>query len=392
MVLSPRFKLYFVMNQDVAFEHTMLLLNQANRYQDQVSKRQILKSRMTLVWPFERGPLQSRSRDFRQRLNSLGIPHKFKTFHNSKEQLSWFEKRVGPYCFFALQTPYLLEHYSDLTNACISSKQLIYQNYGLNLADTPDVHYGLDIYKRLKKIPVSYAEEIELFKLHGVSDQITLHTGNPTMWEIQKRFTQLNPSNGQSDANLNLLWAPHWSESWGNVEITVRPLHAHFSKNLDHKLTIRSHPLLTELTGKELPPGYFKKNISEPDFRESLHELIALPNVNFSNSNLIDDIVNHNHLLTDGVSIVGFWLASGKKMSLIHDKTSPSFSSIFKKYFASNPGLNLIPRVPDAIYAVLKEISDEVMGGAKPDLDFPILSPSPGEILIENLLSEVKTG
>lgn len=56
--------------------------------------------------------------------------------------------------------------------------------------------------------------------------------------------------------------------------------------------------------------------------------LLRLPNVRLSTSSLLSDVLRHDALLTDGVSIIGYFADTGKPLAVFRDARSPEFNQV----------------------------------------------------------------
>jgi hypothetical protein len=285
-----------------------------------------LRVRHRFVYPYPTGPLQKNAKTAREFLNSYGLDQKL--FWDSKR---WSRRLFTPMIIRnsianIVQTPYLREHFSPRFLTILrSANNLTYTNYGLNLDSADDYHFQLDSYSDFFKILVSSEVDLQGFKYAGVVDEKLAFIGNPLSFEI--RFGD-NPhvSNEKRDS-INLLWAPHWTKTWSNWEETLPKIQELLDSDLKFKLTFRPHPLLLPGIKGDLPPGYQVAQPLNPKSARALDDFLRHKNVNLSTSSLISDINENDILLTDGVSIIGFWSITGKPMAIFRRPDSPQFSS-----------------------------------------------------------------
>ncbi len=59
----------------------------------------------------------------------------------------------------------------------------------------------------------------------------------------------------------------------------------------------------------------------------SLRSLLALPNVTWSKRSMLDDIQTSDLMVSDGISIVGYWAATSCPMAVCRDDRSPRFNA-----------------------------------------------------------------
>jgi CDP-glycerol glycerophosphotransferase (TagB/SpsB family) len=100
------------------------------------------------------------------------------------------------------------------------------------------------------------------------------------------------------------------------------------------KIVFRPHPLLKDALFKS--PNKYEK-IYQREIKKSLdprldnfvveriHEMLNLPNVFLSTGTLPEDILESDALITSGVSIIGYFAATGKPMLIYRDSNSPEF-------------------------------------------------------------------
>jgi hypothetical protein len=69
--------------------------------------------------------------------------------------------------------------------------------------------------------------------------------------------------------------------------------------------------------------------------KELYLSFLGLPNVTRSQNSLVFDVTTHDRLITDGVSIIGYWGLTGKPMIVWRDSESPElnfFGSLICKF------------------------------------------------------------
>jgi hypothetical protein len=175
------------------------------------------------------------------------------------------------------------------------------------------------------KILVSSKQDLQSFKSEGIPDEKLALIGNPLTFEI-KYGKSLHNSKVERDS-VNILWAPHWDSSWSNWEATLPKVMELLDSNSSYKLTFRPHPLLMPGIKGSLPKGY---RAAVPEHSISVRTIVDFlrrENVHLSTSSLILDIQENDLLLTDGVSIIGFWYPTGKPIAVFRRLDSPQFSN-----------------------------------------------------------------
>ena len=276
------------------------------------------------LWPLDEGPLQgsfSIASELREKWGFRGPIIRIK----SVEQLRSLKRKIlANQGITFIQTPYLSDHYVASSLDFLKEVRLGYLNYGVNLANTPDYHYQLDIYNSISALLVANEFERDAFIAAGVSPEKIVSVGVPVIHELI-HFTQ--KSEPASQKPLKVLWAPAWAWGWSNWEETLPTLYAVAKKHSDLEVKIRAHPLLTPLTSRQVPPSYQTAKPRSANSESLFQKLLSLPNVEISNDTIVADCRMHDILLTDGVSIIGFWAATGKKQGVIRRATSPQFSS-----------------------------------------------------------------
>jgi hypothetical protein len=164
-------------------------------------------------------------------------------------------------------------------------------------------------------------------------------TGNPMLYELRKHLSKI--SSEAQNKSMILLWAPHWSQRWlkdkrgfARWQVCIDPIFKFARLNPNIKIIVRPHPILREaIIGEQLGRTIFNRESLKswnedvsPSDKAKLLELFSLKNVSLSDNTMIQDIIESTHLLTEGVSILAYWSATGKPMLLIRDDESPKFN------------------------------------------------------------------
>jgi hypothetical protein len=241
-------------------------------------------------------------------------------------------------CFIFLQTPYM-EHYPNWLLSF--HRKFAYAGYGLPMTDWEEGHFGQEFVKKSTLLIAGSSYEFQGYKEIINSEADVVFSGNPMMWKLRQELTKQNVD---FDQGLQLLWAPHWSPSWFNSnrgfsrwKECLHPILEFSRTNPNVKVLIRPHPILSLALESQkarnaslLDHEVFSVQ-SEEYFEENLrfyNELLRLKNVSVSQNNLISDVLNSDFLLTEGLSIIGYWASTGKPIAVYRDQDSPTFSGI----------------------------------------------------------------
>jgi hypothetical protein len=139
-----------------------------------------------------------------------------------------------------------------------------------------------------------------------------------------------------------LLWAPHWSKDWLNGtqgfaqwRKTVGVILDFAYSNPLIDIVVRPHPILREV----ILASRFKSRLilnrealkaidleSDSHDLDDFSNLLSLQNVSMSDNTLLEDILRSSHLVTDGVSIIGYWATTGKPMLVVEGKEGSPFN------------------------------------------------------------------
>ena len=278
------------------------------------------------IYPYPVGPRQGTAVEALQFLKSYGLDERL-FLDLSKFRNRFFMRRIVRNASLNIvQDPYMDTHFHpNFLKKLIESKKIAYSNYGLNLADTPDLHYYLESYRMFGSILTSSQKDIKAFNLAGIESSKLTQIGNPLSFEIRSRGEKfaIKPHNPEI---IRILWAPHWDKSWSNWEVTLPIIIEVLQNNPEIFLTFRPHPLLLPGLQGRLPEGYSFAGAQQTDSIMKLSALLRQHNVELSTSSLLDDCLTNDLLITDGVSIIGFWSATNKPMAVLRRQDSPSFN------------------------------------------------------------------
>lgn len=300
------------------------------------------------LWPKDEGPIQGSIKvaiDLKSKWGFKGPIIQIK----SGFQLKSLKKTIlANNSVVFIQTPYLNDHYIKSSQVLLSGVRLGYLNYGVNLADTPEYHYGLEIYKDISLLLVANDFEEKQFTEKGVKPENILVSGIPVIHEILYHSDNSNSAAAAAEAKakakaktLKLLWAPYWAGTWSNWEKALAQLYPIAMQYPQLEITVRAHPLLSPITARKVPKEYQTAKATHSDSESIFQQFLSLPNVKISKNTIIADCRSNDLLLTDGVSIIAFWAATGKQQGIIRRESSPNFSTQFREIEASAESINI---------------------------------------------------
>jgi hypothetical protein len=378
--------LYFdgILNQHTASENMIALLRQLSKSY-YFFKRIKVESR--LLEPYSLGPLQRTSTELtRTRLHTENVD--FIRMSSLQDEVVWQKKILDPRRYVLVQTPYLKATYEPSIDQALRNSNVIYQNYGVNLADTPEMHYQLAEYKLMRFINVSFPEEIDFFVERGIQKDRLILTGNPLIWEVYKRSrmrSRFQRGTGK------ILWSPHWTRQWSNLESIVEPMYHYFLNHPLMTLTINAHPFTYDITGHDMTHFQDAYSIENANTKSTLNALLKLPNVNITRGNLVEDILNHDHLITDGVSIIAYWAITGKDLTILRRSNSPRLSTLFYKYFHNLPNVQMLEQSDLSTESQLQNLFSSSSTGLirkeKPH-SIGIYEDSPGALMLRGICKQ----
>ncbi|MDA8863415.1 hypothetical protein N9H87_04270 [Pontimonas sp.] len=281
-------------------------------------------------------------------------------------------------CFDAvwLDTPYV-KALPEAWRRLPGTVRLVYSGYGIQLTEWQEGHFGLPIFEHIDPIMVSSQSDFDHFI--GFGREKLIFSGDPLLYEVSR------VSRGKKEPQVveKILWAPHWTTRWvdgtpgfATWQWSTKPLYKYFRSNPERFLVIRPHPLL---------------NIREGSWKSRRHyrKLIALPNVSVSEESFLADLLRTQVLISDGVSILGYYGALGKPVVFLQNAgAAPPLNENGRKVSAScfpvdsSRGLTRIlthhiflPDIP-CLSRDLPEVVRE---------HFPLFNSSPGKILLDYL-------
>ena len=237
--------------------------------------------------------------------------------------------------YLFLNTPYKEHQPKWLTKVNFN---FAYAGYGLTISNWEFGHFSAGMIPKCKVLVAGSEYEFLGYRKVSQVPQKVVMAGNPLMWQIrnQKHMHSINRSGVKQ-----ILWAPHWTSSWldspkgysrwrekSSVIFDFAKLHPEI------KFVFRPHPLLrlgifaTPKKNNKIYQREIRKSLDlEKDKLEIeiLKEFVLLPNVVLSTGPMAEDILQSDALITSGVSIIGYWAATGKPLAIYRDINSPPF-------------------------------------------------------------------
>jgi hypothetical protein len=236
-----------------------------------------------------------------------------------------------------LQSPYP-EQYPEWFFESTVDIVLAYAGYGLTLSTWTHGHFATDAIRATSYLlaagPYSYDGYI------GHNPQATvLLTGNPLLYQLRQQLRR--PRRAGRPATV--LWAPHWTKQlWDGTrgfsrwQESVAAILDWTRSNPAARLVFRPHPIFQLAlqaylgTGQTASHREAAKSIdiaTDGPALESVRLLLELSNVEVSTGGLLDDVLRCDALVTDGISIIAYWSATGKPMLVVRDAQSPEFNA-----------------------------------------------------------------
>ena len=258
--------------------------------------------------------------------------------HQTKTSLLKHIEKTESRAIF-IQSPYL-DHYPDWFLDLHESVNLAYGGYSLSLVDYFEGQYGSQLVKNSKYLLAGSHDEYKNYMKHASKDSVVVLTGNPLMYTLRKRMESIsNPRK----VNQILLWAPHWIEKWetngkgfARWDTAFQAVLAFAEQNFDKKVIVRPHPLLhniidaylnhnSEILNRESRDAALSDSVTE--ILPKMKKLLDLRNVELSKASMMEDVLSADMLITEGVSIIGYWAATGKPILVLRDSLSPNFNT-----------------------------------------------------------------
>lgn len=243
--------------------------------------------------------------------------------------------RKDPVVLF--QSPYP-EHYPSWLIDATPALRTAYAGYGIPLSGWYEGHFKTAIIASTNFLLAGSKYESDGYR-REVASASTLFVGNPLLFEIRRAMAEapLAPD----DETPRLLWAPHWTRAqpsettfgFSTWSESVFELLA-WAESTGLPLTVRPHPILRialehRFQGSATIHREALKTIGREDGEAiaAFETLLQLTNVSLSNDGMLEDILSHDGLVTDGVSIIGYWCTTGKPIVVTRKESTPAFNS-----------------------------------------------------------------
>ena len=243
--------------------------------------------------------------------------------------------RKDPVVLF--QSPYP-EHYPSWLIDATPALTTAYAGYGIPLSRWHEGHFKTAIIASSNFLIAGSMYESDGYR-REVSSASTLFVGNPLLFEIRRAMAEAPPA--PDDKTPRLLWAPHWTRAqpsdttfgFSTWSESVFELLA-WAESTSLPLTVRPHPILRialehRFQGSATTHREALKTIKREDAESiaAFETLLQLPNVRLSNDSMLEDILSHDGLVTDGVSIISYWCSTGKPILVTRKESNPAFNA-----------------------------------------------------------------
>ena len=256
---------------------------------------------------------------------------------------------------------------------------LVYSGYGVHLAEWDEGHFQISMQRNVSLVLASNQEEQRKYLESPFPPGDCLLTGDPFMFTVR----ETGVDRGGTREN-NYLWAPHWTPSWpgkpqgfANWQWSVKPLFLFFKERPHERLVVRPHPFMKPELGSWSARYYYRR-------------LLELPNVERSKASLLQDILASRVLLSDGVSILAYFGATGKPVVFLENPKSPSpFSEQGRQLLSSAVSVG----TSRELFRVLGQFAERAdivfsenyqLRSASEEL-FPAFEASPGALLLNRI-------
>jgi hypothetical protein len=298
--------------------------------------------------------------------------------------------------YLFLSTPYEEHQPKWLTRV---NFKFAYAGYGLTISNWEFGHFSGSIIPKCKLLIAGSEYEFLGYKKVSQDFQKILLAGNPLMWQIrdQKRKQPI-----QKFKVKQILWAPHWTSSWIDSPSGYSrwrektPVIFEFAKlHPEIQFVFRPHPLLRDGIFEEFNKNnkiYLREIQKSLDIEKDklvidiLKEFVMLPNVTLSTGSMSKDIIESDALITSGVSIIGYWAATGKPMVIYRDIDSPPFGVNGERLILSSETVNtpteLLMWMQEIITFDNFEINRSLVKSCEEI--FPTFAKSPMQLILES--------
>jgi hypothetical protein len=218
--------------------------------------------------------------------------------------------------------PYL-EHYShpDLLE---SNARKIYCGYAPVWSYDTRLHFELEFYKAMDYLFTTSSNADDGFVRSGVSSIKLVRIKDPTLAYLTESSTK----------SVDLLWTPHWTQSWfgfpngySSFIWATSAILEYASNNPDKSVVIRAHPFLSRVISDFKMRGLIPESpygLAIADWER----LLALPNVNNSSNTIYGDILKAKLIITDPSTIMIYAAYAGANSAICYSESSPPLSSL----------------------------------------------------------------
>ena len=306
--------------------------------------------------------------------------------------LSHYNTMKSKAVFF--QSPYP-EHWPNWFTESHDLFDYGYIGYFLSVTDYPYAQFASPLIQNSKYLIAGSPYELEYYQRECKGATNIIFAGNSLMFKLRAQMKK--SASHISTGNNKILWAPHFSNSWiddsrgfSRWRLCIEPIFKLIKQNPNLSLTFRPHPLLANALKIELNsiPNETHQGVSLFSKSElsQFRNLLSLPNVEFSEGPMLDDIIKCEALVPDGLSIISYWAATGKPMLVVQDALTPPWNQDGVKILGAsekastelevNTWLNIITKKRTMNNLELIKISNEI---------HPTFGKSPVDIFIEHL-------
>lgn len=230
-----------------------------------------------------------------------------------------------------LPTPYL-ETFPKWFRIVLRRVSTCYAGYGpIEILDWDHGEFNLPIFRQLDFLIAPGNRARDKFIRSGVQPQKVVAGGDSLLNELRNSARTREISH----ARHKLLWAPHWTRHWeggrgfSNWDSSVHDI-LDFARSHPKTLVIlRVHGLLfsngsLSISRQNWPEDEYA--ISHAAFRH----LLELENVEISERSFKEDIEAADAILTDGISIIAYAVASQKNVCIVRRADTPAFGFVGK--------------------------------------------------------------
>ncbi len=290
--------------------------------------------------------------DLKSNISKYSFKFKIKVFKNNRFFLAYLQRKHSSSPIF-FDTPYLSSYQLKELINMHKDFNFCYINYGLNLASTPNYHYELDDFHKFRFIFINNDHDYQSFVRANVDCNKLVYINNP----IIEKLMLADQNKIKSKIN-NILWAPHFNgdkiHGWSQLFDSIDDIYQFVKTSPSICLNIRPHPLLN-LTNITKSLENHSVVIGNDDDQQRINNLLSLENVKISKNNLIVDILENDLLITDGVSIIGYWGATHKNMVIIGPRSLEKYASNYQSYIKT---LYFTDSQKGALYEKLKYFAE----------------------------------